>query len=260
MKKIITLCILSIVLMAACNRNSGNSSTSSSSVELKVDTIKANKPSVEQLIQQWNVTNKRIVVLFGYDFNSEETVKSLTQKLEQRYGLDSDGGLIISYIYPDSFKHNGKTFPSEFPALIDENEKEIAGIVLLGAPAGTETALSRIQYFWKLEVPYPIIALFSQEEAAGLEANCDIVIDKAQKAEITGGIAPEETITEMSEDAPEILLDTIDYILSLNGAIPKDLKKNEIKDHVKLMLRNREFTQYKDPESGLTSINHFVLH
>ena len=64
----------------------------------------------------------------------------------------------------------------------------------------------------------------------------------------------------MSEDAPEILLDTIDYILSLNGAIPKDLKKNEIKDHVKLMLKDREFTQYKDPESGLTSINHFVLH
>lgn len=259
MKKIITLCILSLILAAGCN-GKNNNQTGSSSVELRVDTIKNDSKTVEQLIQQWNVTNKRIVVLFGYDFNSEETVKKLTAKLEQRYGLDSDGGLIISYIYPDSFKHNGKTFPSEFPALVNENEKEISGIVLLGAPSGTETALTRIQNFWKLEVPYPIIALFSQEEAAGLEANCDIVIDKSQKAEITGGIAPEETITEVSEDAPEILMDTIDYILLLNGSIPKDLKKNEIKDHVKVMLKNREFTQYKDPESGLTSINHFVLH
>ena len=259
MKKLILLSILSLILFSGCN-GKNNNQTGSSSVELKVDTKKSNSAAVDELIQKWNITNKRIVVLFGYDFNSEEMVSKLQKKLEQRYGLDEDGGLIISYIYPDNFKHNGKGFSSEFPTLVNESDKDISGMVLLGAPEGTENALSRIQYFWELNVPYPVIALFSQEEAAGLEANCDIVIDKAQKAEITGGIAPEETITEIIEDAPEILCDTIDYILSLNGSIPKDLKKNEIKEHVKVMLKNREFSQYKDPESGLLSINHFVLH
>lgn len=259
MKKIQLFCLLALSLLIVGCKERNNSSTESTPVELKIDQSTNETMSSEQHFQKWNITNKRIIVLFGYDFNTEDVQKPILDKLKEKYGLDEDGGLILSYTYPDSFKHNGKSFSSEFPSEVDKNENDISGIVLLGAPEGTELALSRIQTFWNLDVPYPIIALFSQEEAAGLEANCDIVIDKTQKAEITGDISPEETISETIEDAPQILCDTIDYILSLNGSIPKDLQKNEIKDHAQQMMKSRQIIPYKDPESGIVSLNHFVL-
>ena len=131
------------------------------------------------------------------------------------------------------------------------------GIVLLGAPEKTHLALAANQDKWEQEVPYPVIALFPQDDVLGMESTCDIVVDKGQTAGLTGEIAPEESDGQIHQNAPEIIVETIKYIQLLDGA-PE--RSKTLQKHMEQMLEGYQFHHYTDPESGLQSINHFVLN
>ena len=81
-------------------------------------------------------------------------------------------------------------------------------------------------------------------------------MDKGQTAGLTGELAPEESDGQIHQNAPEIIIETIKYIQMLDGA-PSRTK--ELQTHMEQMLTNFQFHHYTDPESGLQSINHFVL-
>lgn len=256
MKKIIIafLLISSIFAFTGCNKNTKNKTIATTS-NSQVSDSTSESANLENMIKLWHATNKRICVLYGYGFNDEETVTKLQAMLEQRYGLDDDDGLIYSLVYPDSFKHNGRSYSSEFYSILSESEKDFAGIVILGAPETTHIALGRLQDFWDMNIPYPIIALFPQDDVLGLESTCDIVIEKAQKSEVTEEIE-EETSSVADDMVTTILKNTIDYVLTLNGPIPKT---TDLQIHAQQMLKNDTVTKYTDPDTGLKSINHFVL-
>ena len=207
--------------------------------------------------QKWHVTNKRVYVIFGYGFNSQDTVDKLTAILLERYGLESEGGLISTLIYPDSFKHSVRSYASELSSILSGTEKDLAGVVILGAPENTHTAFAKLQDFWDQGVPYPIYALFPQDDVLGLESTCDFVLDKEQKTDLTGDIAPEETLSEIILDAPQVLTDCIDYMQEIEAPFVKD---STLPKHVQQMLRDKKIHHYVDPESGIQSINHFVLN
>ena len=217
----------------------------------------AEEPAIPQTPQKWHVTNKRVCVLFGYDFNNPEIKDSLLALLKENYGLDDDGGLIYPLTYPDDFKHGVKGYASDFAAILQSDELDLAGLVLLGAPENTHIALAKNQDKWEQEVPYPVIALFPQDDVLGIESTCDIVVDKGQTAGLTGELAPEESDGQIHPNADEIIVETIKYIQLLDGAPSrsKDLQK-----HMAQMLEGYQFHHYTDPESGLQSINHFVLN
>ena len=217
----------------------------------------AEEPAMQTSPQKWHVTNKRICVLFGYDFNNPDIKEKLLALLKENFGLDEDGGLIYPLTYPDDFKHGSRGYASDFTAILQSDELDLAGIVLLGAPENTHTALARNQDKWEQEVPYPVVALFPQDDVLGIESTCDIVVDKGQTAGLTGEIAPEETDGQIHQNAPEIIIETIKYIQLLDGA---PSRTQALQKHMEQMLEGYQFHHYTDPESGLMSINHFVLN
>ncbi len=83
--------------------------------------------ALETQNQKWHVTNKRVCVIFGYDFNAPEAVEKFTALLGQRYGLESDGGLIYTLTYPDSFKHGSRGYASELTGLLSGTDRDLVG-------------------------------------------------------------------------------------------------------------------------------------
>ena len=217
----------------------------------------SNKEELSTKPQTWHVTNKRILVVLGYGFNDAESSANLKKVLAQSFGLDEENGLIKALVFPDDFKRGTRFYPSELYSKIQEIDNELCGIVIVGAPENTHIALARNQDNWNQEVPYPVIALFPQDEVLGLEATCDIVLDKGQTTSLTGEMAPTEVESQLIEETPEVLVETINYIQSLNYSLEKT---SSIQVHLMQMLKNKNIRHYIDPESGLQSINHFILY
>lgn len=255
-KKIIYIAILSLSLIAlvtGCKKNKKSIDPS------QIANLVANESSPAEIStkpQSWHVTDKRILVILGYGFNDATIVSELKDCLEENFGLDEENGLVKVQVFPDDFKRGNRFYPSELYSKIQETEKELSGIVILGAPENTHIALARNQDAWNQEVPYPVIALFPQDEVLGLEATCDIVLDKGQSVSLTGEIDPSEIESQLAQESPEILVETIKYIQSLNYSLEKT---SSIQVHLMQMLQNKNIRHYIDPESGLQSINHFIL-
>ena len=241
------------LIFSGCKKQQKTFDTNSIDLTLN----QAEEPAMQTAPQKWHVTNKRICVLFGYDFNNPEIKENLLNLLKENFGLNEDGGLIYPLTYPDDFKHGSRGYASDFTAILQSDELDLAGVVLLGAPENTHTALARNQDKWNQEVPYPVVALFPQDDVLGIESTCDIVVDKGQTAGLTGEIAPEETDGQIHQNAPEIIVETIKYIQLLDGA---PSRTQALQKHMEQMLEGYQFHHYTDPESGLQSINHFVLN
>lgn len=249
---LISIAVISLTF-SGCKKNQKEYDANSIDLTLK----QAEEAPMQAAPQKWHLTNKRVCVLFGYDFNNPEVKEPLLALLRENFGLAEDGGLIFPVCYPEDFKHGVRGYATDFAAILQEEDLDLSGIVLLGAPENTHTALAKNQDKWEQNVPYPVVALFPQDDVLGIESTCDIVVDKGQTAGITGEIAPEETDGQIHPNAPEIIVETIKYIQLLDGAPSrtKDLQK-----HMAQMLEGFQFHHYTDPESGLQSINHFVLN
>lgn len=251
----VAVCVLAAFSagFTGCKKNQKDNDPNS--VDLTLN--QADSPAIQSAPQKWHVTNKRVMVLFGYDFNNPEIKENLLSLLRENFGLDEDGGLIYPVTYPEDFKHGVKGYASDFTTALQTEELDLCGVVLLGAPENTHIALARNQDKWEQEVPYPVIALFPQDDVLGIESTCDIVVDKGQTAGLTGEIAPEETDGQIHQNAPEIIVETIKYIQLLDGA-PE--RSKALQKHMQQMLEGYQFHHYTDPETGLMSINHFVLN
>lgn len=247
------------VTISGCKNQQKKKTYETESIELTIDNTDETKALSDLMntTQKWHLTNKRVAVLFGYDFNEPEVKESLLALLSENFGLAEDGGLIYPITYPEDFKHGVRGYATDFSTLLQSDEFDLAGVVLLGAPENTHVALAKNQDKWNMEVPYPVVALFPQDDVLGIESTCDIVVDKGQTAGLTGELAPEESDGQIHQNAPEIIVETIKYIQLLDGA-PSRTK--ELQKHMEQMLEGFQFHHYTDPESGLLSINHFVLN
>lgn len=251
------LITISLLALAAVSCKKGKVQVSGTEqVQLNIQPS-ASSQILETENQTWHVTNKRVCVIFGYDFNAPDAVEKFTNLLAERYGLESDGGLIYTLIYPDSFKHGAKSYATELANNLTSTDRDLAGVIILGAPENTHTAFAKLQDFWEMGVPYPVYALFPQDDVLGLESTCDFVLDKEQQTDLSGDIAPEETVSQIILEAPEVLTDCIDYMLEMEGPFIKD---STLPKHVTQMLKDKKIHHYVDPESGIQSINHFVLN
>ena len=255
MKKISFILFAALILFSACKKQKVQIPEGE---QLHINVQQSlEAQALETQNQRWHVTNKRVCVIFGYDFNAPEAVEKFTALLAQRYGLENDGGLIYTLIYPDNFKHGARGYATELTGLLTGTDRDLAGVIILGAPENTHSAFAKLQDYWEQQVPYPIYALFPQDDVLGLESTCDFVLDKEQQTDLTGDIAPEETVSEIILEAPEVLTDCIDYMLNMQGPFVKD---STLPKHVQQMLKDKKIHHYVDPETGIQSINHFVLN
>lgn len=212
------------------------------------DSKELNEPA-----QLWHISDECICVLYGYGYNDNSFIATMNNKLYSLYGNYADGGKIYSLVFPDDFKRGSKQYISIlYDYLIEKNVK---GIVLLGAPEGTYIALAKLQDRFDGKIPYPIISLFSQDDVLAMEYSSDFVLDKAQKAEINGLIKNEEG-QDFVKEVPEILQNSVKCISFCDAPFEKNAELYEI---VKKISGNKKTDRYSDPETGLISINHFVL-
>lgn len=246
--------IFSIFLILGCSKKSEINLQNAQQIEL-FDVAEDKLP--ENYTQTWHVTNKRLLVLFGYNFNTPEIYEPIVKSLEKQFGLDKNGGLILPLFYPDSFKHSPRSFFTQIANILADDAYDFCGVITLGAPENTHIAFSRNQDLWNENVPYPVIALFPQDDVLGLESSCDFVLDKTQTVNLNSDFIVDEEENVTISEAPEVLENTIYYILDIDFSFPRT---SDLRLHVANILKNRKFNYYKDSETGLQSINHFVLN
>lgn len=198
---------------------------------------------------------KNIVVILGYGYNSDESVAKITWSLNDNFGVETEEkrGLISLLVYPNDFMVAGKERISSLADKIED--KNLAGMIILGAPEGLHIALSKIQD--KNEngrIPYPVFTLFSQDDVLGSESTSDFVLDYAHK---TNTIEDEVTDFIPDFDASQILTNSISEMLGLREPLKAD--SNLLPFVQRLLEKNRIITRYVDGETGLQSINHFIF-
>lgn len=198
---------------------------------------------------------KNIVVVLGYGYNDEEHVTKITQSLNENFGVETEenAALISVFVYPADFMVAGKERISSLADRIED--KNLAGMIILGAPEGLHIALSKIQD--KNEngkIPYPVFTFFSQDDVLGMESTSDFVLDYAHK---TNTIENEVTDFIPDFDATQILTNAISQMIELREGLKAD---NNLMPFVQNLLeKNRTVIRYVDGETGLQSINHFIF-
>ena len=126
---------------------------------------------------------------------------------------------------------------------------------MLGAPEGTNNAIIRLEDLYGGIKPFPVFSFFSQDELLGMEYVSDFVLDKAMKANITG-VVEEEAAQEPVENISNILVRSVECMTMLEEPLNKD--KNLL-DLVRYIVQEDKIQRYSDLDTGLYSINHFVL-
>lgn len=253
--KFFAVCVL-FTLIASCS-NSAKAGKKVFSPSVPAEEIsQSTTPQEDKPL--WQVTNKRVCILFGYGYNSPEAVATIMDTLSKQYGASEEGGLIAPIVFPDDFRRETKAVPSDFFELLSEykNNHNLSGIVLLGAPERTHQALSRLQDSYEDEVPYAVFSFFPQDDVAGMEAVADIVVDKAQH-QTEDEVVEVEYDQFIQDDISEILLAAIQYMLNVEHSFQKDLT---LYAYAQQILSPHNVAHYVDPETGLRSINHFIFN
>jgi hypothetical protein len=204
--------------------------------------------------QHWHFSEKHICIVFGYGYNDENFVQSTITELGIKYGLESNGGLILPLRYPEDFKHGGSGRISILPELLED--KHIGGIILLGAPENTHNTLSRMKTNYNGSFPYPIFSYFPQDDVLGMEYVSDFVLENAQASKNTESLQDEQEQV-LTNDVTALLDSSIRCITLLDSPLQAD---DNLHAQVQAIVgKMGKVNRYTDPETGLQSINHFVL-
>jgi len=203
------------------------------------------------------IQDKNICVVLGYGYEDEEARNKITAKLEQNFGIETEekAGLITLYFYPDNFKKYGPVRVSQLAENLEE--KNLAGIVIFGAPEGMNMPLAVLQdKREEAEISYPVFNLFPQDDILGSESTSDFVIDQAlATTEMTE--EAESIVDTNGFDTDALIISSITKIISSKGVVPKG---KELKDYVtEIVGQNKKINYYHDAETGLQSVNHFYF-
>ncbi len=248
----LALAACSAFTFSSCKKDKKHDSTTNLLSENDGTPVKLRKLSPET---QAYIEGKNIIVILGYGYNDVEHITKITQSLDSNFGLESEdkAGLISILVYPADFMVAGK---ERISSLVDTvQDKNLAGMIIMGAPEGLHIALSKIQD--KAEggkIPYPIFTFFSQDDVLGSESTSDFVLDYAHK---TNTIEGEVTDFIPDFDANQILTNAISEMIELRQPLKAD--KNLQGFVQKLLEKNRTVIRYIDGETGLQSINHFIF-
>lgn len=265
--RIVSAVTLAALLAFSCSGNKNKKAEGAISLE---------EAEVKPVRPHWENTEKKICIVFGYGYNSEDFVKKEVAHLEDFFGL-SDGtensGLIIPYVYPDDFLVGNIGRISSLVKLL--SDVKLAGVITLGAPEYTCNALAQLKETMDIDdpakkdeekkeedkankvKPYPIYTLFPQDDILAIEATSDFVLDKA--------VEQTDNVEELQEDVEQVRItgiediidNAIDYMLLTELPLKSD---SNLYGHVNHIVgNNHTIKRYVDPETGLSSINHFII-
>ncbi|ERF60377.1 hypothetical protein HMPREF0860_1532 [Treponema socranskii subsp. socranskii VPI DR56BR1116 = ATCC 35536] len=249
----VVIMIVLCCLLFSCSDKTKPVATATGDRALSVSAAGEDAASLKLPAQLWHVSDEVVCILFGYGYNDAAFVASMTETLSAKYGAASDGGLILPIVFPDDFKRGSRSIAAELPLLV--GEKKLRGVILLGAPENTHFGVAHLQDRYDGVFPFPVFSFFSQDDVSGTEGTADIVLDKAQEADIDGVIKNESEQVFVKE-VPDFVRRSVNFMLTVDGALAKD---NDLLVYLKKITGNAKMRRYVDPESGLQSVNHFIL-
>jgi hypothetical protein len=200
------------------------------------------------------LADKHICIIFGYGFNDSAFVQRVLVQLDADYGIqtENEAGLILEYVYPDDFMHSGKERISKLADILED--EKLAGILILGAPEGTHAVIARMQDKAGGSLSYPVFSLFPQDDVLGTESTANFVLDYPQKTDTIGS---EDAPQVIDSDADELILNSVQAMVSLRGPVPADDKLHPFVQ--KLVGSRKKVSRYNDSETGLQAVNHFII-
>lgn len=263
LKKISILLLISstLIFVFSCKKSNKNVEITDF-LELRI--VDSLEKTISSIPKNSTITNKKVLVVFGYGYNEPDISKKIIDELDNSFGLEENGGLISTIIYPNDFRLNGKAYVSDLTTMISNFEKDLSAVVILGAPERTHTVFARIQDSWQMDVPFYLVALFPQDDVLGIESTCDFVVETTQNDLLNSDLSSAKTITEESvlnynHENSKIIIQTIDYLVKLKEINATLEKNNSLYTHVSQMLKENKVSNYIDPETGIQSINHFIV-
>ena len=219
------------------------------------DVVSQNKPDKIKTLDESSLSNikgKTVAVILGHGYNETASVSKITEELNKNFGVESEEtkALVSLFVYPDDFLVSGKPRISKLGELV--SEKSLCGMIILGAPEGTHSALSKIEDSTGTgSVGYPVISLFPQDDVLGTESTATFVLDYSKTSETA-----EVTDYIPNFDASVLLTNTIQSLITLKEPLSQP---NLFKFVQTLVGKNRTVTHYIDSETNLQSINHFIF-
>ncbi|MBO4319050.1 MAG: hypothetical protein J5857_01100 [Treponema sp.] len=245
MKKILmaALAALMILSVLGCSKKKEKKTNTVSSGSSQ---SASNNSDGEEVIN-WTNEDGVICVLFGYGFNSDESYTDVLNHLSSVYGLDENGGLLYPVRFPDDLKNK---IGNLYSYLSDVN---IRGLILLGAPEGTHLQLLKFQNE-DGERDIPIFSFFPQDDALGQECTCDFVLEYERNAQEQADST--EVENKIDKDAEDIALRAVKYMALLNGPLPMN---DKLREHIQNIAGEAVIKRYVDHDTGIQSMNHYVL-
>ena len=158
-------------------------------------------------------------------------------------------------MYPEDLKRGGHIRVSALTEILQQYS--LSGIILLGAPEFTHNSIALLKQSYSGKMPYPVFSFFPQDDLLGTEFISDFVLEDAKAIFQKEGDL-EQNDTHLAINSEALLDATINYIrlTKESASSSKDLLlqvQSIIGDQGKISF-------YTDPETGLQSINHFLLY
>ena len=123
-KRFVFILIIFPLIFSGCKRER-RTTTQNSSVNLS--TAKNNIVQQDKSTQFWHQTNKKICVLYGYGYNSQEFTSAMNSVLFQKFGSAENDGFIYPVTFPDDFKKGSKVYITVLTDILQD--MELQGIV-----------------------------------------------------------------------------------------------------------------------------------
>ncbi len=179
-------------------------------------------------------------VLFAYNYNSPEFVKDCLDYLDQKFGLEKNGGAIRPIIYPDDFQKANRIRISYIRDYV--RDTNVNALITFGAPEDTAAALTVLRdQGWKT----PVYSLFPQDELLPVEYVSSFVLendDLQRQVDADALFLLTSRLVQYAQSAEELTATTI---------------KNALQSVVGF---DWQVLPYTDTETGIRPANHFVLH
>ena len=236
----LSFCVITLSVLTSCEKRESLEDTA---IKLNAEgaiQLEVQKTSEESVSNDWKTTERKVCVIFGYEYNREDFKAKALASFSQKYGMAEDGGLILPLVYPDDFLHSGRARISSLKDLVANYYLD--GMIILGAPESMNRALATIEDEYGGKKPYPVVAFFPQDDMLGIESTCDLVFERA---------------SEISDDEMLGIVEaTIEYLPLCHGNLEN---RTEIEHATQMLYGKKGIKRYVDSDTGLSPENHFIL-
>lgn len=215
----------------------------------------------------------KIAIAFGHGYEDETVRNQVVAVLESQFGLAENGGLIIPLAFPEVYFNNKKVSADWLRKAIQN--QDVFAIITVSAPEKTHYSLADLQ---DNGVSAKVYSVFSQDNELGTESGSEFVLNyKSLGARLDSSdvyvldenkdISTSVTRNYEEEgmfqgDITEILIPIISRIKAVNNqAIPETPVSFAayLEEAYEENFPDSTLTPYVDAQTGIKSLNHYVL-